>query len=272
MARILIAEDDCRISSFLEKGLRASGHSTVVADDGERAQALGRSDDFDLLILDLGLPGKEGLYVLQELRSHGKRLPVLVLTGRRDRDAATCLDRGADDYMTKPFEFVELLARVRARLRPAGAEEATQLRAGAVELDLRTRRATVGERTIDLTGREFALLETFLRHADHVLSRQQLLSHVWGYALEPGTNVVNVYVNALRKKLGPEVIETVRGAGYRLPRSTRSPTAAAMLPSASGVNGQQRARPERATPSAPPPVNGSVVHAGWRTGFDRFVG
>lgn len=161
MRRILIAEDDHRISCFLEKGLNASGFSTVVADDGERALALGRTDEFDLLILDMGLPEQEGFCVLQELRSRGKQLPVLVLTGRRDRDAATCLDHGADDYMTKPFEFNELLARVRARLRPTGAEEATVLRAGQVELNLRTRRATVGERTVDLTAREFALLETF---------------------------------------------------------------------------------------------------------------
>jgi DNA-binding response OmpR family regulator len=216
MARILIAEDDPHISSFLEKGLKSSGFSTVVADDGERAQALGLTDEFDLLILDLGLPEQEGLHILQELRSRGKKLPVLVLTGRRDRDAATCLEHGADDYMTKPFEFAELLARVRARLRNAGSEEATVLHAGAVRLDLKTRRATVGERTVDLTAREFALLETLLRHADQVLSREQLLSHVWGYSFEPGTNVVNVYVNALRKKLGSDVIETVRGAGYRL--------------------------------------------------------
>ncbi|MGH2451004.1 MAG: response regulator transcription factor [Candidatus Limnocylindria bacterium] len=216
MARILIAEDDPRISSFLEKGLKASGFSTVVADDGELAQALGLTQDFDLLILDLGLPEQEGLLVLQELRSRGKKLPVLVLTGRRDRDAATCLEHGADDYMTKPFEFAELLARVRARLRGNGTEEATVLHAGPVRLDLKTRRATVGEKTEHLTAREFALLETLLRHADQVLSREQLLSHVWGYSFDPGTNVVNVYVNALRKKLGADVIETVRGAGYRL--------------------------------------------------------
>lgn len=216
MARILIAEDDARISAFLEKGLRASGHSTVIVDDGVRAQALGLTDEFDLLILDIGLREQEGLVVLQELRSRGRELPVLVLTGRSDRDAAMCLEYGADDYMPKPFEFAELLARVRARLRRNGHEEAAVLRAGSVRLDLKTRRATVGDRTVDLTTREFALLETLLRHADQVLSREQLLSHVWGYSFEPGSNVVNVYVNALRNKLGADVIETVRGAGYRL--------------------------------------------------------
>jgi DNA-binding response OmpR family regulator len=169
------------------------------------------------LILDMGLPEQDGLHVLQELRSRGKHLPVLVLTGRPERDVVTCLDAGADDYMRKPFHFEELLARVRTRLRRAGTEEAQVLSAGEVRLDLRTRRATVRGRTVDLTAREFSLLETFLRHADQVLSRDQLLSHVWGYFFDPTTNLVNVYVNSLRKKLGADIIETVRGVGYRLP-------------------------------------------------------
>jgi DNA-binding response OmpR family regulator/class 3 adenylate cyclase len=262
MARILIAEDDRRISSFLEKGLKASGFSTVVADDGERAQSLGRSDQFDLLILDMGLPEREGLSVLRELRSRGKKMPVLVLTGRRDRDAAMCLEHGADDYMTKPFEFVELLARVRARLRPSGDEDATALHAGPVRLDLRTRRATVGDRTVDLTAREFALLETLLRHADHVLSRQQLLSHVWGYSFEPDTNVVNVYINALRKKLGAHVIETVRGAGYRLPGSAGTSAAPAPPPPAGPLDDEPDGRPAPTTPAARRPLNGHARPAG----------
>ena len=164
MSRILIAEDDPLIGSFLEKGLRASGFSTFLASDGEKAQRLGLTDEFDLLILDMGLPGREGFHVLQELRSRGRTLPVLVLTGRRERDAVMCLEAGADDYMTKPFHFEELLARVRTRLRSTGTEEPHVLTAGAVRLDLKTRRATVGERTVELTAREFALLETFLRH------------------------------------------------------------------------------------------------------------
>jgi two-component system, OmpR family, response regulator len=216
MARILIAEDDPLISSFLEKGLHANGFSTFVADDGEQAQRLGMTDEFDLLILDMGLPEREGLHVLQELRARGKTLPVLVLTGRPERDAVVCLQAGADDYMRKPFHFDELLARVRTRLRHSGEEPQQVLRAGNVRLDLKTRRATVGDRDVELTSREFALLETLLRHADHVLSREQLLSHVWGYSFDPNTNVVNVYVNTLRKKLGADVIQTVRGAGYRL--------------------------------------------------------
>jgi DNA-binding response OmpR family regulator len=216
VARILIAEDDPHISSFVDKGLRASGFTTFVADDGERAQSLWMSEEFDLVILDMGLPGREGLRVLQELRARGNRTPVLVLTGRSDRDVVACLEAGADDYMRKPFHFDELLARVRTRLRTAGTEEQHVLTAGDIRLDLMTRRATVCDRTVDLTAREFSLLETLLRHADQVLSREQLLSQVWGYFFDPGTNLVNVYVNALRKKLGPDSIETVRGVGYRL--------------------------------------------------------
>jgi DNA-binding response OmpR family regulator len=216
VSRILIAEDDPLIGSFLEKGLRAHGFSTFLASDGERAQRLSLTDEFDLLILDMGLPEREGLHVLQELRARGKKLPVLVLTGRRERDAVMCLEAGADDYMTKPFHFEELLARVRTRLRSTGTEEPHVLTAGDVRLDLKTRRATVGERTVELTAREFALLETFLRHAGQVLSREQLLSHVWGYSFDPTTNLVNVYVNSLRNKLGSKVIETVRGVGYRV--------------------------------------------------------
>jgi DNA-binding response OmpR family regulator len=219
VARILIAEDDPLIGSFLERGLRANGYSTFLADDGEQAQRLGLTEEFDLLILDMGLPMREGFHVLQELRSRGNTVPVLVLTGRSERDVVMCLEAGADDYMRKPFHFEELLARVRTRLRGAGTEQQYVLTAGDVRLDLRTRRATIGDRTVDLTAREFAILDTLLRHADQVLSREQLLSHVWGYSFDPTSNVVDVYVNSLRKKLGPGVIETLRGAGYRL--STR---------------------------------------------------
>jgi DNA-binding response OmpR family regulator len=141
---------------------------------------------------------------------------VLVLTGRRERDVVMCLEGGADDFMRKPFQFDELLARVRTRLRKAGTEENYILQAGGVRLDLKTRRATVGDKTVDLTAREFSLLEALLRHADQVLSREQLLSQVWGYFFDPSTNLVNVYVNSLRKKLGADIIQTVRGVGYRL--------------------------------------------------------
>ena len=216
MARILIAEDDPLIGSFIEKGLRAAGFSTFLSDDGEKAQGLSLTDEFDLMILDMGLPGREGFHVLQELRARGKTLPVIVLTGRRERDAVACLEAGADDYMKKPFHFEELLARVQTRLRNPGVEQPLVLSAGNVRLDLKTRRATVGERVVELTAREFSLLERFLRHPDQVLSREQLLSYVWGYSFDPTTNLVNVYVNSLRKKLGHDVVETVRGVGYRL--------------------------------------------------------
>jgi DNA-binding response OmpR family regulator len=216
VARILIAEDDPLIGAFLEKGLRANGYSTFLADDGEKAQSLSLTDEFDLLILDMGLPQREGFQVLQDLRSRGKKLPVLVLTGRSERDVVMCLKAGADDYMRKPFHFDELLARVQTRLRSTGTPETNVLEAGDVRVDLRSRRTTVNGRSVELTAREFALLETLLRHAGQVLSRGQLLSNVWGYSFDPTSNVVDVYVNSLRKKLGGNVIETVRGAGYRL--------------------------------------------------------
>jgi DNA-binding response OmpR family regulator len=216
MARILIAEDDPLISEFMEKGLRASGYSTFVVGDGEQAVQVSMTESFDLLILDMALPQREGFHVLEELRAQGKQLPVLVVTGRPElRDVVSVLDVGADDYMTKPFRFEELLARVRARLRARGTEETTVLRSGNIQLDLRTRRARVGDREVNLSGREYALLETFMRHPDQVLSRQQLLSHVWGYFFDPGTNLINVYVGSLRSKLGQDVIETLRGVGYR---------------------------------------------------------
>jgi DNA-binding response OmpR family regulator len=216
VARILIAEDDPLISSFLDKGFRKSGFSTFIADDGEQALRLSMTEEFDLVLLDMGLPEREGFHVLQELRARGKSVPVFVLTGRGERDVVACLEAGADDYMRKPFHLDELLARVRARIRTKGSQEAQVLIAGDLRLDLMTRRATVGERTVELTAREFSLLETLLRHTDQVLSREQLLSHVWGYYFDSTTNLVNVYVNSLRKKLGTDVIETVRGVGYRL--------------------------------------------------------
>ena len=217
MNRILIAEDEPRLASFLEKGLRSNGFVTAVAEDGAKASLVARDEDFDLLVLDLGLPGKDGKEVLRELRASGQRMPVIILTARDDvSDKVGGLESGADDYVTKPFRFEELLARVRARLRDERTVEPTVLRAGDVVLDLRTRRASTGGRTVDLTAREFTMLEVLIRHAGQVLSREQLLSHVWGYDYDPGSNVVDVYVGYLRRKLGSDAIETVRGMGYRL--------------------------------------------------------
>ncbi|MER8033935.1 response regulator transcription factor [Streptomyces hydrogenans] len=219
MNRILIAEDEERIASFVEKGLRANGFTTTVAADGDTALALALTGAFDLVVLDIGLPGRDGFTVLRELREARVTLPVLVLTARDSvRDTVAGLEGGADDWMTKPFRFEELLARIRLRLRTAArAPEVTVLRSGDLGLDLRTRRARSGERTVDLTAREFVLLELFLRHPGQVLSREQILSHVWGYDFDPGSNIVDVYVRALRKKLGAQRLETVRGMGYRLP-------------------------------------------------------
>jgi two-component system copper resistance phosphate regulon response regulator CusR len=222
--RILIAEDEPRIASFVEKGLRANGFTTTITDDGLEALGLADSDDFDLLILDVGLPSRNGFSVLRELRGRGRRIPVVILTARDSvEDTVAGLEGGADDYVTKPFRFEELLARVRARLRDDRMPEATVLRVGDAALDLRTRRLSVGGATVELTAREFALAEMFFRHPNQVLSREQLLSHVWGYDFDPESNVVEVYVRYLRQKLGESWITTVRGMGYRL----EAPAAAA---------------------------------------------
>ncbi|MFI1012411.1 response regulator transcription factor [Streptomyces sp. NPDC020965] len=219
MNRILIVEDEERIASFVEKGLRANGFTTTVVGDGDAAYDYAVTGGFDLVILDIGLPGKDGFTVLRQLREARVSVPVIVLTARDSvRDTVAGLEGGADDWMTKPFRFEELLARVRLRLRTAaGAPEVTVLRSGELTLDLRTRRARSGDRTVDLTAREFVLLELFLRHPGQVLAREQILSHVWGYDFDPGSNIVDVYVRALRKKLGADRVETVRGMGYRLP-------------------------------------------------------
>ncbi len=220
MNRILIAEDEPRIAAFIEKGLRAKGFTTSVATDAQETLNMFLSHKFDLLIMDLGLPGKDGLQVLEELRGRGEQIPIIILTARDDiRDKVAGLEGGADDYMTKPFQFEELIARVRVRLRnnylPKSKQEMV-LTIGHVSLDLRTRRVRVKGQFVELSAREFTLAETLLRHPGQVMSREQLLSHVWGYDYDPGSNIVDVYIGYLRKKLGSDLIETVRGMGYRL--------------------------------------------------------
>jgi DNA-binding response OmpR family regulator len=217
LSRILIAEDEPRIAAFVEKGLAANGFAVTVVGDGPSAHDYAMTGGFDLMVLDIGLPGRDGFAVLRDLRAERNPIPVIVLTARDGvQDTVAGLEGGADDYMAKPFRFEELLARVRLRLTPDRTPELTVLSHGGLRLDLRTRRAHVGERTVDLSAREFALAETFLRHPGQVLSREQLLSRVWGYDFDPGSNVVDVYVRYLRRKLGAERIATVRGMGYRL--------------------------------------------------------
>ena len=217
MSRILIAEDEARIAAFLEKGLRANGFSTMTVDGVDDVLAATAGSDIDLLILDLGLRDGDGMQALTELRKRGNRLPVVILTARDSvAERVAGLQAGADDYVTKPFSFEELLARIRLRRRPNADMEPTVITVGRVTLDLRTRRAAINGNSFELTAREFALLETFIRHPDQVLSREQLLSHVWGYDFDPGSNVVDSYVRYLRNKLGPNSIETVRRMGYRL--------------------------------------------------------
>jgi len=219
MARILIVEDEHRIASFIGKGLRAEGHTAVAVAEGPTGLDHALSGDFDLVVLDIGLPGMDGFELLDQLRSQGSRIPVIVLTARDSvGDTVSALEGGADDYMPKPFRFAELNARIKLRLRQvAGSGDARPeaLAAGEVRLDLRTRRATVAGRQIDLSAREFALAEMFLTNAGQVLSREQLLDHVWGLDFDPGSNVVDVYVGYLRKKFGSNTIATVRGMGYR---------------------------------------------------------
>ncbi len=217
MSRILVAEDEPGISSFVVKGLKAAGHTAHIAEDGTSALWEARSGEFDLLVLDLGLPGMDGLSVLADLRKGGDEIPVVILTARDDVDTlVTGLDLGASDFIAKPLRFDELLARIRSRLRDTGHLESKKYEFADVVVDVVARRVERAGQVVELTAKEFLLLETFLAHKGQVLSRQQLLSHVWGYDFETGSNVVDVYVRYLRKKLGSGLITTIRGVGYRL--------------------------------------------------------
>ena len=219
MSTILIVEDEARISAFIAKGLKAAGFTPVIADNGLDAVETVLLGGIDLVLLDVGLPDIDGFEVLERLRGQGIRLPVIMLTDRTSvADRVAGLENGADDYVPKPFSFEELIARVRLRLRPpesAGSDAGSLVHAG-MTLDLRTRRVEVDGRAVDLSSREFSLIETFFRHPGQVLTREQLLSAVWGIDFDPGSNVVDVYVSYLRNKLGRDRLETVRGVGYRL--------------------------------------------------------
>lgn len=217
MGNVLVVEDEARIASFVRKGLVAEGHAVTVATDGDEGLEYALSGSFDLVLLDLGLPGRDGFDVLERLREFDRSVPVIILTAREDLDATVrSFDLGADDYVTKPFRVAELLARVRARLRQEGQSGSGRLEADGMVLDVHARTVAVDDAPVELTAREFALAEAFFRHAGQVLSRQQLLDQVWGYDHDPDSNVVDVYVGYLRRKLGSERIQTVRGMGYRL--------------------------------------------------------
>jgi DNA-binding response OmpR family regulator len=220
--RLLLVEDEAKVASFIAKGLEGAGYVTDVASTGRAALAhLQTSGPVDLVLLDVGLPDIDGFEVLAEMRKSDQKTPIIMLTARGDVPSRVRgLDLGADDYLPKPFDFDELVARIRAQLRHHHQPQASVLQAGDLSLDLKTRKARRGERTTDLTSREFALLEFLMRHEGQVLSRSQILGGVWGYDFDPQSNVVDVYVGYLRGKLDrPEedtIIETVRGGGYRL--------------------------------------------------------
>jgi DNA-binding response OmpR family regulator len=221
VTRVLVIEDEERIASFLVKGLRSHGFATDVVGTGEEGLALALSGDFGLVILDIGLPDRDGFSVLAELRQHDRVLPVVILTARDNvADTVAGFEGGANDYVTKPFKFEELLVRIRARLHDSerASTEPVFAVAGAA-LDLRTRRVTSGGREIELSAREFAVAELLFRHPGQVLSREQILNDVWGYDFDPYSNVVDVYVGYLRKKLGAGSITAVRRMGYRLEKT-----------------------------------------------------
>ena len=222
MQRILLAEDSSRIASFIVKGLTAHGYKVDHVSDGAEVlpRLIGKS--YELLILDLGLPNREGLSILDELRGTGNQLPVLVLTARDSVETTVAsFQGGADDYMSKPFSFDELLVRVQARVKrrtaeDLGVEPNSVISHGKISLNVLTRKVSVDEVTHDLTSREFVMLELFLRNPGQVISREQLLDRVWGYDYDPGSNIVDVYIRYLRKKIGTDSISTIRGLGYKL--------------------------------------------------------
>lgn len=219
--RILVVEDERTLAGFVEQSLQAEGYAVTVAHDGPRAELEALTGDYGLVLLDVMLPGKNGLEVLDAIRARKPELPVIMLTARGAiEQKVDGLDRGANDYVTKPFSFEELLARVRAQLRSPTQAEASALQVGDIRLDLRTRRVDRDGHEVRLTAREFELLAYLARHPDQVLSREQILNAVWGYDFDPGTKVLEVYIGYLRRKLGEQdgegPIETVRNVGYRL--------------------------------------------------------
>jgi DNA-binding response OmpR family regulator len=219
--RILVVEDERPIADFVQRGLEAEGYSVSCAHDGEEGLALARTGDYAMVLLDVLLPKLTGLELLEAIRDEDTGVPVIMLTALSDtEDVVTGLDLGANDYLGKPFAFAELLARIRAQLRQPGQSDPTSLAVGEINLDFKTRKVSRAGRSISLTAREFELLAYLMRHPDRVLTRAEILNAVWGYDYDPGTNVLDVYIGYLRRKLteadGEVPIETVRSAGYRL--------------------------------------------------------
>ncbi|MFZ9693731.1 MAG: response regulator transcription factor [Candidatus Nanopelagicales bacterium] len=219
MSRILIIEDEDRIASFIKSGLESHGYQVDVVNDGIEALQWAKYSNPDLILLDIGLPGKSGIEILNELRGTGDNVPVIILTARDSvSDRVSGLELGANDYMSKPFAFEELLVRIRLRLKDSATQSVpsvNELTVGEITLNFHDRTVLFRGKKIELSGREFALLELFMRNPNRVLSREQLLSNVWNLDFDPNSNVVDVYVRYLRQKLDDDIIQTVRGMGYK---------------------------------------------------------
>lgn len=222
--RVLVVEDEKRIADFIRKGLTEQGYAVDVAEDGDEALRFADAFDFDLIVLDVMIPKRDGVDVCKTLRRHGSAVPVLMLTARDTVDDRVAgLDSGADDYLVKPFAFAELLARLRALSRREAAVVGTTLQVGDLELNTATRAATRAGVEIELTNKEYALLEYLMRHPNQVLTRTMIAEHVWNYDFDSATNVIDVHIRYLRRKIDDpfetKVIHTSRGAGYRVAAS-----------------------------------------------------